>query len=181
MSYTRKVCANIDFNDIFIIIKYQNLLTKILSSQHAPLYRCLLIVIYQPGDIIVQQLSGLSSQRGASVTSIVLIILVIGISVKLMIAILPAQVGDYQLSKTLAEQLKESNNNKETAKQFVERVNKRLSINADYDTKAEDVFTFTDKKTGQLAIYKKYEKTSNLFSNVDIVNRFEGDVNAAAE
>ena len=127
---------------------------------------------------MVQQLSGLSSQRGASVTSIVFIIIVLGVAAKLIVAIVPAQIGDYQLTKTLSAQLKESNTNKETAKQFVERVNKQLSINADYDTKAEEVFTFTDKKTGQLAIHKEYAVTNNLFGNIDIVNRFEGDIDA---
>lgn len=126
----------------------------------------------------MQQLSGLSTQRGASVTSIVLFIIVLGIAVKLMIAIVPAQIGDYQLTKLLGMELKEANDKGETAKQFVERVNRQLSINADYDTNAEDVFTFTNKKTGQLAIYKKYEQTNNLFGNVDIVNRFEGDIDA---
>ena len=127
---------------------------------------------------MVQQLSGLSTQRGASVTSIVLFIIVLGITVKLIIAIVPAQIGDYQLTKLLGMELKEANDKGETAKQFVERVNRQLSINADYDTNAEDVFTFTNKKTGQLAIYKKYEQTNNLFGNVDIVNRFEGDIDA---
>lgn len=127
---------------------------------------------------MVQQLSGLSSQRGASVTSVVFIIIVLGVAAKLIVAIVPAQIGDYQLTKTLSAQLKESNANKETAKQFVERVNKQLSINADYDTKAEEVFTFTDKKTGQLAIHKEYAVTNSLFGNIDIVNRFEGDIDA---
>ena len=124
----------------------------------------------------MQQLSRIASQRGASVTSIVLIILVLGVAAKLMVAIIPAQIGDYQLTKTLSAQLKEANNNNETAKQFVERVNRQLSINADYDTQAEDVFTFIDKKTGQLAIRKQYAVTNNFFGNVDIVNRFEGDI-----
>ena len=124
----------------------------------------------------MQQLSGIATQRGASVTSIVLIILVLGVAAKLMVAIIPAQIGDYQLTKTLSAQLKEANNNNETAKQFVERVNRQLSINADYDTQAEDVFTFIDKKTGQLAIRKEYAVTNNFFGNVDIVNRFESDI-----
>ena len=126
----------------------------------------------------MQQLSGLSSQRGASVTSIVFIIIVLGVAAKLIVAIVPAQIGDYQLTKTLSEQLKESNANKETAKQFVERINKQLSINANYDNKAKELFTFTDKKTGQLAIHKEYAVTNNLFGNIDIVNRFEGDIDA---
>ena len=124
----------------------------------------------------MQQLSVLSTQRGASVTSIVFISIALGVAVKLIVAIVPAQIGDYQLTKTLSAELKASNNNKETAKQFVDRVDKQLSINADYDTKAEDVLTFKDKKAGQLAVYKKYEVTNKLFGNVDIVNRFEGDI-----
>lgn len=127
---------------------------------------------------MVQQLSGLSTQRGASVTSIVFIIIALGVAVKLIVAIIPAQIGDYQLTKTLSAQLQESNSKKETAKQFVEGVDKQLSINADYDTKAEEVLTFKDKKSGQLAVYKSYEKTNNLFGNVYIVNRFEGDIDS---
>ena len=124
----------------------------------------------------MQQISGLATQRGASVTSIVLVIMVLGVAAKLIVAIVPAHIGDYQLNKTLSAQLKESNNNNETARQYVERVNRQLSINADYDTKAEDVFTFTNKKTGQLAIHKQYAITNNFFGNVDIVNRFEADI-----
>lgn len=127
----------------------------------------------------MQQLSGLATQRGASVTSIVLTIILLGVAVKLMVAIIPAQIGDYQLTKTLSTQLREANNNNETTKQFIERVDKQLSINADYDTKAEDVITFTDKKAGQLAIRKQYAVTNNFFGNVDILNRFEGDIDMA--
>lgn len=50
---------------------------------------------------MAQQLTSLSSQRGASVTSVILILVVIVVASKLAIAILPAQVGDYQLSKSL--------------------------------------------------------------------------------
>ena len=124
----------------------------------------------------MQQISGLATQRGASVTSIVLVIMVLGVAAKLIVAIVPAHIGDYQLNKTLSAQLKASNNNNETARQYVERDNRQLSINADYDTKAEDVFTFTNKKTGQLAIHKQYAVTNNFFGNVDIVNRFEADI-----
>ncbi len=129
---------------------------------------------------MAHQLTSLTAQRGSGVTSIVLLLIIIVIAGKLIIAIMPAQVGDYQLDKTLSTQLKEANSNGETAKQFVERVNRQLSINADYDTSAEEIFTFTNKKTGELAIYKKYAKTSNFFGNVDIVNRFEGEINATS-
>ena len=128
----------------------------------------------------MDQLSSLSSQRGASVTSIVLLLIVIVVAGKLLVAIVPAQIGDYQLSKLLTEQLTEANSRKESAAQFVERIDRQLSINADYDTSAKEIFTFTNNTTGQLAIHKKYEKTNNFFSNVDIVSRFEGDIKAGS-
>ncbi|MBO6224564.1 MAG: DUF4845 domain-containing protein, partial [Psychrobacter sp.] len=45
--------------------------------------------------------------------------------------------------------------------------------------KTEDVIIFTDKKAGQLAIRKQYAVTNNFFGNVDILNRFEGDIDMA--
>ena len=123
--------------------------------------------------------NSLSAQRG-SVTSIILLLIIIVIAGKLTLAIAPAQVGDYQLTKLLAAQLKEANANNETSTQYIERVNRQLNINAYYDTVAQDIFTFTNKKTGQLAIYKNYQETNNFFANVDIVNRFEGDIDGTS-
>ena len=125
-----------------------------------------------------QQLASLSSQRGASVTSVILILIVVVVAVKLLIAIVPAQISDYQMTQMLSEQLKEANNNQETPEQFVARVDRQLAINASYDTKAEETFTFTNEKLGQLAIRKDYNKTNNFFANVDIINHFEGDIDA---
>ena len=126
----------------------------------------------------MHQLTSLSSQRGASVSSIVLLLIVIVVAGKLLVAIVPAQIGDYQLNKLLTDQLMEANNRKESAAQFIERIDRQLSINADYNASAKEMFTFTNNAPGQLAIYKKYEKTNNFFSNVDIVSRFEGDIKA---
>ena len=128
--------------------------------------------------IMSQQLTSLSAQRGASVTSIILLIIVIVIASKLMIAIVPAQIGDYQFTKTLSAQLHDANTKSMTAKQFIEQMDRQLSINADYETKVEDRIIFTSKKIGQLAIRKHYVETHNFFANVDIVSRFEGDIEA---
>ena len=127
---------------------------------------------------MAHQWTGLASQRG-SVSTIVLLLIFIVIAGKLVVAIAPAQIGDYQLTKILESELKSTNDNNSTAKEFLDTVNRQMSVNADYDTKAEEVFTFTNNSTGQLAIHKDYQVTSNFFGNVDIVNRFEGDVVAA--
>lgn len=123
----------------------------------------------------MRQLS-LTAQCGASVTGIMFFVIAFAVAIKLFIAIVPAQIGDYQLSKILSAQLAEANNSKQTAKQFTERINKQLAINANYDAKAEELFVFTSKKPGQLAIKKQYSKTNNFFGNIDIVTRFEGDI-----
>ncbi|MGP4713647.1 DUF4845 domain-containing protein [uncultured Psychrobacter sp.] len=129
----------------------------------------------------MHQLSSLSTQRGSGVTSVILFIMVLGIAVKLAVAIVPAQLDDRQLTKIIAAELKRANDNGDTARELIENTNKKLSINAYYDTKAEDIFTFTNSQKGQLAIYKKYNKTNNLFGNVDIVSRFEGDIEPITE
>lgn len=120
-----------------------------------------------------------NAQRGASVTGVILLIIGIIVGVKLLVAIVPDQISDYQLTKMLATELKDANANKLTSKQFVDKVNSQLNINSNYDTKAEDVFTFTNERAGELKIHKKYQTTNNFFANVDIVNRFEGDISEA--
>ncbi len=125
-----------------------------------------------------QRLASLSSQRGASVTSVILILIVVVVAAKLMIAIVPAQISDYQMTQMLGEELKEANKNRETPAQLMARVDRQLAINASYDTKAEETFTFTNEKLGQLAIRKDYDTTNNFFANVDIINHFEGDIDS---
>ena len=102
-----------------------------------------------------------------------------GIFVKLGLAIVPAQIGDYQFDKAVAMQLKKANDNGESSREFMSNLQKQLSVNADYTTKPEEILTFNNDKTGSLAVHKDYEVVNNFFGNVDIVNRFEGDITAA--
>jgi len=124
--------------------------------------------------------SGLKAQQGASVTGVIALVIGLVVAGKLLGGIFPAQIGDYQLTKMLESELHEANQARLSAKEFTAKVDKQLSINADYDTKAEEIFTFKDKTAGQLAIQKQYEETHNFFGNVDIVNRFEGDITPTA-
>lgn len=123
--------------------------------------------------------SFVQSQRGASVSGVVFVVLAIGIFAKLAIAIIPAQVGNYQFEKTVAAELKKANNNNESAREFMDNLTKQLSLNADYSSKPEEMFTFTNDKTGSLAVHTKYEVVNNFFGNVDILNRFESDITMA--
>lgn len=120
-----------------------------------------------------------SQQEGASVSGVVFFIIALVLMIKIGLAIVPAYISDYQLNKAIALQLKQSNAEKETSKQFLDNLSRQLSINADYDTKPAEILTFTNSKPGQLAVHKKYDVVNNFFSNVDIVSHFEGDITAA--
>lgn len=118
-----------------------------------------------------------SQQRGASVTGIVVMIILIVLVAKVGLGIVPAQIGHYQLKKSLAFELKKSNDNKETEKQFLDNVNSQWNINA-VQRKAEDVVEVVDNTPGAMAVKLNYTETSNFFGNVDIVNRFEDTITA---
>lgn len=120
-----------------------------------------------------------SHQIGASVTGVMFGVITVVVFIKLGLAIIPAQVGDYQLTKALATELKKANDNKETKKQYLDSIQRQLKINGTYDTKAEDVVTFTSEIPGNLKIKKDYTVVNNFFGNVDIVNRFQGEITPA--
>lgn len=120
-----------------------------------------------------------SQQQGASALSVLIIIMALIVGFKLFMAIVPAQINDYQMSKLITAELERANADKKTSAEFMKSLATQLSINADYDTKVEDVITLTNKQVGALAVQKKYSTTHNFFGNVDIVNRFEETLPAA--
>ncbi|TWV82399.1 DUF4845 domain-containing protein [Moraxella sp. VT-16-12] len=122
--------------------------------------------------------STFGQQRGASVTSIVLFIIALGLLAKLAIGIIPAYVGDYQFTKLVAQELKEANEAKQTDKQFLNSLSQQLSINANYDSKPEEMLIFTNKTPGALAVKSQYEVESNFYGGTYIVNRFEKEITA---
>lgn len=118
-----------------------------------------------------------SGQRGASVTGIVLIICLVVVCAKVGLGIIPAQIGHYQLKKSLAWELKKANDNKESEKEFLSNVNSQWNING-VKQKAEDVVEVVNNAPGAMTVNLNYSETSNLFGNVDIVNRFEDTITA---
>lgn len=123
--------------------------------------------------------SFVQSQRGASVSGVVFVILALGVFVKLAVAILPAQVGNYQFEKAVAQELKEANEDNLSATEFMKNLSQQLTLNADYTSKPEEMITFTNERPGNLAVHSKYNVVNNFFGNVDIINRFEKDITAA--
>lgn len=126
-----------------------------------------------------QHISSLHHQRGASVTTIVLMLVALGILIKMGLAIIPAYVGDYQLTQLIAQELKKANEEKLTDAQFIKALDQQFSINANYKTKAEDVLTFTNKTPGTLAVKTKYEVENQFYKETFIVNRFEKEITGA--
>lgn len=120
-----------------------------------------------------------SQQAGWSVTNIALIVIIFVVGLKLAVAILPSQVGDYQLTKSLAVKLKEANADKDSPKDFLSSVQRQLEIDGFNDLKVEEMITFKSKSPGHLSIYKNYEVENNFVGSVFIVNRFEGDIEPA--
>lgn len=119
-----------------------------------------------------------NGQYGASASGVIIFILVFITAVKLLLAIVPAQISNYQMSKLIAIELEKANSQNKTAAEFMSSLGKQLDINGSYDAKVEDIITFNNQKVGQLAVHKKYSETHNFFGNVDIVNRFEDDIPA---
>ena len=118
-----------------------------------------------------------SHQRGASVSGIVIMIVLIVVCAKIGLGIIPAQIGHYQLKKSLAFELKKSNDNKETEKEFLGNVNSQWNING-VRQKAEDVVEMVDNTPGQMSVKLKYDEANNFFGNVDIVNHFDDTITA---
>ncbi|CAM3953387.1 DUF4845 domain-containing protein [Psychrobacter arenosus] len=122
-----------------------------------------------------------NGQYGASASGVIIFILVFITAVKLLLAIVPAQISNYQMSKLIAIELEKANSQNKTAAEFMSSLGKQLDINGSYDAKVEDIITFNNQKVGQLAVHKKYSETHNFFGNVDIVNRFEDDIPAVED
>lgn len=126
----------------------------------------------------MQQLTSLTNQRGASVTTIIVGLAMAGIIIKLGLGIIPAYVGDYQFTKLVAGELKKANDAKQNERQFMQSLSQQLSINANYNTKPEEMIVFTNKTPGALAVKSQYEVESNFYGQTFIVNRFEKEITA---
>ncbi|MGL5252746.1 MAG: DUF4845 domain-containing protein [Moraxella sp.] len=118
-----------------------------------------------------------SHQRGASVSGILIMTMLIVVCIKIGLAIIPAQIGHYQLKKSVITALKKSNDNKETGKQFINGLSSQWNING-YQQKPDEVIIIEDELPGSLSIKLKYTEVSNFFGDVDIVNRFEDTITA---
>lgn len=118
-------------------------------------------------------------QKGASVAGIVFAIIALGLLAKFGLAVVPAYIGDYQLTKLVTKELKNANTSKLSEKQFLDKVNQQLTMNANYDTQAKDIIVFTNKTPGNLSIKLNYSEEHQYYGSTYVVNRFEKTITAA--
>lgn len=118
------------------------------------------------------------AQTGASVTGVVMTLIVIAIGLKLAVSILPAQIGNYQVNQVLISELKHANEQKLTADKLMQQINKQMSINSLQFDLQKNV-SVTNTQVGDLALESNYEESSVFFGNVFIVNRFNSKITAA--
>lgn len=118
----------------------------------------------------------MKNQRGASVLGIVLIILCLGLLFKLAIGIIPAYVGEYQLRRLIAHEVKQANEAKLSDRKLLESVNRQLDINNRRDLKAQDVIQFVNRAPGSLRVKLVYEESYRYYGNTYIINRFNTEI-----
>lgn len=127
----------------------------------------------------MKHLSLSKHQQGASVTGVVLFIIMLGLLGKLGISVIPAYVGDYQFNKLVQDELQKANAAKRTEKQFMDSLSHQLSINANYNAKPSEMLIMTNKTPGSLAVRTNYSEESVFYGGTFIVNRFSAEINAA--
>lgn len=121
----------------------------------------------------------LKSQQGASITTIILVIIALGLLARLGTAVVPAYISDYQFTKLVARELKTANEAKQTESELLKTLEQQLNINGDYKSKPQEMLVFTSKTPGALAVKTQYEVESNFYNQTFIVNRFEKEITAA--
>lgn len=94
----------------------------------------------------MQNLSKLNNQKGASVTSVVLFFVVLGLVLKLGYSMIPAYVGNYQFTKLVAQELKRANDDKQDEKEFFKNLDRQLGLNASYNFTASDRLVVLNNK-----------------------------------
>ncbi len=114
-------------------------------------------------------------QRGEGIGGFVAMVIVFVMTLKLGVAIIPAQLTDRQLDKAIAEELAKANKNKSSEKELLGAISRQLSINAMYDVNLKEMYTVKGG-LGNLSVHKKYQVENNLFPGVFITNKFEGEI-----
>lgn len=120
-----------------------------------------------------------NQQRGASVTSVVLLVIAIGLLAKFGIGVIPAYVGDYQFTQLVAQELKKANAAKQTEKQFMDSLSLQMTINANYSDNPREMLVVTNKNPGSLAVKSDYKTEYQYYGNTYVVNRFSRDITEA--
>ena len=127
----------------------------------------------------MKQMTLSKHQQGASITGVILIIIMLGLLGKFAVGVIPAYVGDYQLTKLVTQELAKSNAAKHNERQFLSALDQQLSINSHYDTNAKDIITFVGKTPGALSVNMHHTTENQYYGGTYVVNRFNKHIDAS--
>ncbi|ELA09706.1 hypothetical protein MOMA_04870 [Moraxella macacae 0408225] len=118
-----------------------------------------------------------NNQRGMSISGIVILICMLVVCFKVGLGILPAHIGNYQLKKSVAWELKKANENRISTKELMSNLASQWSING-FSKKPDEVVKIVKGTPGDISLKLVYAEENNFFGNVFIVNRFEDSITA---
>lgn len=110
-----------------------------------------------------------TTQRGASMSGIMTMVILFVLIIKIIAGILPAYLNDRLIDDQISSILSRGGSNL-TQEKFLADLNTNLSRNNIHDKKAEDLVKFG--KGTKLKVTKDYEERSNFVGNVDLVVKF---------
>lgn len=112
----------------------------------------------------------LIKQRGASLISILIVLLVVGFAITVGIRLVPIYINAYTVKTVLQEVASESRGTDRNPGQIWASIDKRLDINDVENIKREHFVYKRDR--GVTTIGVNYEARTRLLGNLDVVARF---------
>ncbi len=123
-----------------------------------------------------QRPASLRSQRGMSMTAILVIMSVVVFFATFAMKAGPAYMDNWTVMKVVDQVSEDDALMRGSKKAFYKSLNQQLGLNNLWTYKAEDIVELKKASGGRFEAKVSYEKRENLFSNIDLVMRFEEEV-----
>lgn len=112
-------------------------------------------------------------QRGMSLIGVLFLVAMIGLLLKIGVALFPIYYDDRVVDSQIREVLKTMSSNS-TPAEFMDALNKRLDLNNIRDYRAADLVKVDADGTG-LTVHKSYERRAPFMYKTQFVSTFEGE------
>ncbi|MFB2538845.1 MULTISPECIES: DUF4845 domain-containing protein [unclassified Acinetobacter] len=110
-----------------------------------------------------------NTQRGASISSIMSLLILAALSLKIFASLFPPFIDDRTIDSQL-ESMVNSGSLDKTKDEFLVELEKKLDMNNIRDLKPTDIVKIQEGK--KLKVTKDYEVRKNFVSNIDFVIKF---------